>query len=45
MAGPVTTARAVLAEWLVHLAQERRASPRTAISTWREVTSPRPRAA
>ncbi|MFD3263303.1 tyrosine recombinase XerC [Phenylobacterium ferrooxidans] len=29
MAGPVTTARQVLAEWLVHLAQERRASPRT----------------
>ncbi|CAN5560710.1 tyrosine recombinase XerC [soil metagenome] len=29
MAGPVTTARAVLAAWLVHLAQERRASPRT----------------
>jgi integrase/recombinase XerC len=29
MAGPVTTARTVLAAWLVHLAQERRASPRT----------------
>ena len=29
MAGPVTTARAALAAWLAHLAQERRASPRT----------------
>ncbi len=29
MAGPVITARAALAGWLVHLAQERRASPRT----------------
>ncbi|MBR7618180.1 tyrosine recombinase XerC [Phenylobacterium sp. 20VBR1] len=29
MAGPVITARQVLAAWLVHLAQERRASPRT----------------
>ena len=29
MADPVITARAALAGWLVHLAQERRASPRT----------------
>ncbi len=29
MAGPVTTAREALGAWLVHLAQERRASPRT----------------
>ena len=29
MAGPVTNARAALAQWLEHLAKERRASPRT----------------
>jgi len=29
MAGPVTSARAALAQWLEHLAKERRASPRT----------------